>query len=134
MATGQEAVIADLLFARLAALITTPATEVALPNADFSGSKPYLDVSHLPNRSTGQLLDATKDLQGFLQVTVVHENGYGLIDPYEIASQVIAHFPVTLVLGTTVRVRFVQPGFVGPPIQEGQEFRVPVSIPYRASI
>lgn len=134
MATGTEAKIAAALFDRLLTLTTSPVTSIAWPNVDFNGSPPYLEVSHLPNRSEGPLLDTTKDLRGFLQVTVVYAVGVGIIDPMEIASQVIAHFPVTLRTGSSPLVTFPQPAFSGPPFQDGNEIRVPVSIPYLASI
>lgn len=134
MATGDEAKIADTLFAKLAGLTTSPATTVAWANTNFSGDVPYLEALHLPNKTQGELLGTTKDFRGIFQITVVDAVGIGIIKPSELASQVIAHFPVTLRLGTSPLITFPEPGYVNPSFVLGNEIRLPVTIPYLASL
>lgn len=134
MALTGEALLEDTLFRHLATLVTVPTTAFSWPNIENDGLTPRLEVQHLPNTSRGNLLDDSKDLVGFLTVTVVHNRGIGSTPLTDIATQIINHFPQTLTLFTTdYRIRFTQPASYSQIIPDGAETRLTVSIPYIAN-
>lgn len=135
MAFTGEALLEQTLFDHLATLTTTPATGVAWPGVDYDGaSKPYLEVTHLPNTARKETLGPSKDLPGFLIVTAVFDEGEGTLITRNVCAQIIAHFPTTLTLFTDdYRIRFTQPASAGRAIVDGGEVRIPVSIPYLAN-
>lgn len=138
MATGKEVQVVDALFSHLSGLTTTPATTIIwhgrrAVNPVF----PYLEVMHLPNRTFSPTFGAARDLRGLLQVTVVYEAkgaGPGILAPGEIASQIVTRFAKNTDIWGDVKVSIPNWPSVAPAILEGDEIRIPVTIPYLSSI
>ena len=137
MATGVEANILDALSTRLASLVFNPAWPIAWPNVDFppnGQTKPreYLDVAFLPNRTvTRTLSPGRQQHRGIFQVTVHHRDGAGMVKPLQIADQIIAHFPLGLILdqgGVRLKI-YRKPYAIPQPPQKGS-VTVPVTIEY----
>ena len=143
MALQGEALLSDALSRHLATLTTDPTTAIAWDGMPFDpnedGNRPYLEVKHLPNTTQSNTLDETKDLPGILAVTVVGSvwKRSGDLTPFDlrnIAAQVVAHFPTTLKLFTTEhRIEFRQPGSLQSDFPDGNDWRVPINIPYLAT-
>jgi hypothetical protein len=137
--TGVEAQIADALLWHTTQLTTTPATQQEHPNVRFTpvAGTPYLRASFLPNIAdrSGISFDSYQDHQGLLQVSVFWPSGRGLIQPMQIASQVVAHFPPgTEIIRNGLVVRIDQPGTIAPPLQEPDWIQIPISVRWRCFI
>lgn len=143
MALQGEALLSDTLSRHLATLTTNPATVFAWEGMAFDATdganRPYLQVSHVPNTTRSETFGPSKDLPGFLIVTVVgsvfkSQGDLTIFDLRNIAAQVIAHFPTTLTLHTTdFRIGFIQPASMSAAFLDGNDVRVPVNIPYLAT-
>lgn len=133
MALSGEAALQNKLLEHLATLTTDPVTTFAWPNVAHNGAIPRLEVQHLPNTSRAATLGGAKDLPGFLVVTVVTQEGAGVINASDLAQQVIAHFEGVTLHTDDYRIRFIQPGSVSQSLPDGGELRTPVSIPYIAN-
>lgn len=133
MALSGEALLQDRLFRHLATLVTVPATTFAWPNIAHNGSVPRLEVQHVPNTARSSLLNNSKDLQGFVIVSVITDQGVGTTDAHDIATQVVDHFKGLTLHTDDYRIRFIQPGSISQSLPDGAELRTPVSIPYLAN-
>ncbi|NHK29192.1 hypothetical protein FF098_014825 [Parvularcula flava] len=136
MATGPEAVIADLLLEHMDGLTTTPATDKAWGNVDHKrGTKDYLEVAILPVRSEVPALAGVRRARGILQVTVAVKRNRGIVKAMELVSQVCDHCPSgTLLQSGDICVRFNSQSSPTAPLVERDEIRIPVSIPYQSLI
>lgn len=139
MASGVEANIFLALITRLQALVFTPALQIAGPNVPFPAAgqtKPanYLEVTYLPNRTTTRTVGPGKQQhRGIMQVTVHYSSGTGIINPLQIADQIIAHFPKDLVLYQSgVRVKIWRKPYAIPMAPESGSLMVPVTIEYES--
>ncbi len=111
MATTTEGAIEEVLLARLATLVLSPAHPVAWPNLNFTkpNDNRYLEALFAPNATNRMLIDSDGPHQriGFLQVNVRDglNKGSRITD---IAGAVAAHFPADLklshALGLIVRI------------------------------
>lgn len=143
MALQGEALLSDALSRHLATLTTDPTTAVAWDGMPFDpndgSNRPYLEVKHLPNTTRSNTFGESKDLQGILAITVVGNvwKRSGDLTPFDlrnIATQVVAHFPTTLVLRTAEhRIECPQPGSLQSDFPDGSDWRVPINIFYRAT-
>lgn len=138
MATGKEVQVVDALFSHLSGLTTTPATTIVWQGRrKVNPVRPYLEVMHLPNKTGSPTFDGTRDLRGLLQVTVIYASagdGPGILAPGEIASQIVTRFAKNTDIWGDVKVTIPNWPSVAPPIIEGDEIRIPVTIPYLSSI
>lgn len=136
MAATVEATIAELLFARLAALVLNPILPVAYPGLAFTApAGPYLRVDFIPNRTdnVGLANDASARHQGILQVMAIHPVGQGVIKATNTGGLVTAHFAKgTILYGSKVKLKIYAKPSVGAPIIEPDKINVPVTILWRS--
>ena len=128
-----ESIIPELLFQHVAALGND--TPVAYPNVPFEPPEgTYLEVRYLPNTNRNFLIgsdDPTHHI-GLLQVTVVSPSNVGAIEPQEMAGNVVQHFKKgTRLQKDDVIVEVYSKPSVAPSLQDGNRYRVPVSIQYQ---
>jgi hypothetical protein len=109
MAATVEATIAELLFARLAALVLNPVLPAAYPGLAFAApAGPYLRADFIPNRTDniGLANDASARHQGILQVMAIHPVGQGVINATNTGGLVTAHFAKgTILYGSGVKLK-----------------------------
>lgn len=95
----------------------------------------YLYVSYFINPTTAPMIGSDDAVlhEGLLQVSVYWPNGTGIIEPLNLAGEVVAHFPRDLSLfGEGFRVRFNRASYASTPLQDGAYQQVPVTVPWRA--
>ena len=138
MATGDEARVYQIMLDAVKAFNDLPANgfRVSIPNKDFTPTTfPYLDVQDFRADRNGPTLGSLKLIAGVFQVTVIAKRGTGLTEAKEIASRIIAHFPMpTNLFDDDICVEVMQQANERPPIYEDTEVRVPVTIPYRSYV
>ncbi|TCV66279.1 phage tail terminator-like protein [Neorhizobium sp. S3-V5DH] len=142
MPLGVEANIFRALSDRLQTLVFTPALSIAWPNIPFPAAgqqmpNSYIEVIYLPNRTNTRTLANSGHQQhrGIFQVSL-HMNkaaNTGMRVPLEKADQIVAHFPLGLVLhesGIKVKI-YRKPYQIPQPPRDGW-LTVPVTIEYEA--
>lgn len=136
MAATVEATIAELLFARTAALVLAPALPVAYPGLPFPPpTGPYLRADFIPNRTDnlGLANDASARHQGILQIMAIYPVGQGVVKATNAGGLVAAHFGKgTILYGSGVKVKIYQKPSVGAPMIEPDKISLPVTILYRS--
>lgn len=106
--------------------------QIAYPNIEFTGTKPYLRINVLKANTSPYAVTRGDYHQGIIQVDVVVEVGVGMITASQKAEEVLAIFPRLLRINkNTTTIRIDERGSVGPDIQEPDGYFIPVSIPYR---
>ncbi|HEV7436865.1 MAG TPA: DUF4128 domain-containing protein [Pseudorhizobium sp.] len=137
MATGVEANIFAALSSRLPTLVLNPALPIAWPNLQFppdgvTKPKEYLEIFFLPNRTvTRTLSPGHQQHRGIFQVTVHHRDGAGMVKPLQFADQIIAHFPLGLILDQSgVRLKIYRKPYAIPQPPQNGSVTVPVTIEY----
>ncbi|MCO4316343.1 DUF4128 domain-containing protein [Phyllobacterium sp. 21LDTY02-6] len=136
MAATVEATIAELLFARAAALVLNPVLPVAYPGRSFTApAGPYLRVDFIPNRTDnlGLAYDATARHQGILQVMAIYPVGAGIIKATDTGGLIASHFAKgTILYGSGVKLKVYQKPSVGGPLIEPDRVNVPVTVQWRS--
>lgn len=141
MATTAEALIMEVLFARLSSLVLSPVHQIAWPNVSFtppqSGGQPspYLRVQFVPNQVNRALIDSDGPHQhvGLFQVSVYGPKGAGESETREIAGLVAAHFPADLrMVVSPVVVRVSKRPDVAGMLVEDAMIQIPVMIAWEA--
>lgn len=132
-----SAAIAEAILARVATLdVGSPALTVAYPDIPFDPSAVggrYLQVDLFFNRPAWQGITDGRQDQGLLQVMVVVPRDGGLIAPMALAEAVAAHFPKGFDMTSgAVRVRVSEEPWITSPLVEGNQTRIPVTIPWKA--
>lgn len=138
-AVGTDALIAEALLTRLAALTLSPALQVAWPNRTFpeppAVDKPdtYLQASLLRAPTQGIGIAAWDEHAGILQVDVVYKAQDGEIKPLNIAAQVAAWFGrgTRLINGSVQVDVYEKPSIASSVRQDDAYLKFPVSIRYR---
>ncbi len=128
-----ESTIPDLLFKHLDILSGT--MKIAYPNVPFEPpDDAYLEARYLPNTNRNFLIgvdDPTQHL-GLLQVTVVGQSNIGEIEVLKRAGQVVEHFKKgTRLQEDDVIVDIYSKPSIAPAMQDGNRYRVPVTIQYQ---
>lgn len=128
-----ESTILDLLCSHMAKFSEN--YPVAYPNTSFEPpDSTYFEVRYLPNTNRNFLIGSDDPTQhiGLLQITVVSPSNTGAIEPQELAGQVVQHFKKgTKLQSHDVIVQIYSKPSVSPSLQDGNRFRVPVSIQYQ---
>jgi hypothetical protein len=133
MATIQFSIEAAL-FARVAALVLSPALPVAWPNVAFT--KPvggYLRVTHVPNIARRLFIGSTDPHQrlGLLQVDVFAPLNKGASTATEIAGKVAEHFPCDFrMISDGVTARVTKAPDVAQAMADDTHWMVPVMVRY----
>jgi hypothetical protein len=138
MLTGTEACIFKAMMDHLTMLTFTPAMPIAGANVTFPPAgqptpSKYLRLAFMPNRPIPYPIgDDPEPRQGILQVSVIWPKGTGIIDPLNIAGQIIDHFKNQSLFATGVKITISsEPWAVGPLIEDAS-VQIPVTIPYIA--
>lgn len=140
MPAGVEANIFRAIRVRMDALAAAMGLPVAQPNIKFPPEgqqlpKAYLEYAFLPNATNTRTLSSNGSQQhrGIFQVSLhmSSQAATGIIVPMEKADQIIAHFPLGLILEESgVRVKIYRKPYGNPqPPQDGW-LTVPVTIEY----
>jgi hypothetical protein len=116
---------------RMNELANRPA--VAWPNVKFepNAKKPYLRINIIPAETVQASLGAEgkDETNGICQVTVFAPAGSGRTDLPDIIADHFKRGTVLSYNGTNIRLRSPS---IGPAIQDGAFYFVPVSIPYQS--
>lgn len=138
MAANTDATIFTALVTHLQGLVFTPALPIAGANVTFPPAgqptpSKYLRLAFLPNRPIPYPIgDDPEPRQGILQVSVIWPKGSGIIDPLNVAGQIIDHFKNETLFATGVKITISsEPWAVGPLIEDAL-VQIPVTIPYIA--
>lgn len=132
--TKKPAAIYDALMTHAQALDVGLPFDVPEPIEAFvpPASGKYIKLEHLPNAPGWVGLRGKMD-QGILLVTVVWPKNEGLVPPLEIAGAIEAHFPAGLPLTSNgFRVKIEAASYVGAPVVEPTEVRLPVTVRWTA--
>ncbi|MGU3496349.1 phage tail terminator-like protein [Xanthobacteraceae bacterium A53D] len=138
MSTRPEAIIFDLLAARLSALALSLPLPIAWPMRELKPpqSANCLEVAHLPNGARSPFLSRGSPIihQGLLQVTVVQDLGKspGITPILEVAGAVAAHFPPGLKLFAPSLYVVAGTPALATPFKDGDSLRAPVTVPWTA--
>ncbi|MBB6306220.1 DUF4128 domain-containing protein [Xanthobacter tagetidis] len=140
MSARPEATIVDLLSAKLAALVFSPAIPIAWPHVPFTPpASPRLWLEAWPMfNTTGNLFLGNGDPSlhlGIMQVTVVSPLGEGATPALGIAEQVAAHFAKgTRLQSEDVDLRIYEKPSISTPFKDEGDLRTAVSIRWRVVI
>ncbi|MFC2189631.1 DUF4128 domain-containing protein [Enterobacter hormaechei] len=136
MAIDQSMRIAELLESRLADIARGIGMPVAWPNIAFEppDEVPYGRVYMLPAQTVGQdFAGQLRTYQGIFQVNIVAPAGIGISKARTFASTIAGGFPEGLVLiDSDFSVYINGPPQIRQPIQDENNFTIPVSMQYRA--
>jgi hypothetical protein len=133
-----EGKIPDLLLKKLNAVGFMTGVQRSLPGINFTPPNQgyYLEARFLPNRNNnfGLSNDSPTQRLGIFQVAVCFPTGTGIIEPTEIAAQIVSHFDKdTKLYAGDVCVKIYEKPSVAPSIQDGTWDKYPVSIRYTVS-
>ncbi|MFH1554925.1 MAG: DUF4128 domain-containing protein [Pseudomonadota bacterium] len=139
MPTFAEALIHDLLMARVATFSNTPALPVAYPNVDFipPASGDWLEVAYLPNTNVDLYLANDDETlhRGLMQITLVSARGRGGSAPLDLAGKIASHFAKgTTLYGSSFKVRVPDKPSVSAPLQDPPYLRTPVTVRWQAFV
>jgi len=124
-----EAAIAEAFKAHVAAMAGLP--DVVWPNEARKATTPRLDVQTGPSSPLSLTLAGVSDADLMYQVTVVTKSGEYTTESNTIIDAVVSRFAFGQVVGASkVRKR----PDIGPAIQDGTEYSVPITIRLRAFI
>jgi hypothetical protein len=96
----------------------------------------YLWVSLAPNETERLAIgfDGVRVHQGIILINLFWINGAGLVEPYEAADQVRAHWvDGTRLEGGGTRVEINRPPSVRSAVQEGAKMFIPIVVEYRST-
>lgn len=131
------AIIKKALLDHVDTLPLSPGLDVVKPGKPYKPviGRPYLEVVFAPNETNTPFVgnDDPKQLQGFLQITVVSPRlETPAFDPWEVASAIISHYTKGTVLRGEdgVNVKMIREPWASVPLPDEGWSRVPVSIPY----
>ncbi|NLS03622.1 hypothetical protein HGP14_09650 [Rhizobium sp. P32RR-XVIII] len=136
MATNTDATIFAALVAHLQGITFSPALPIAGPNVLFpQAGQPtptkYLRLAFLPNRPRPYpIADDPEPRQGILQVSVIWPKGVGIIDPLNVAGQIIERFKNKTLFASGVKITISSEPWAAGPLIEDASVQVPVTIPY----
>lgn len=136
MATSVETKIVEAFFARLQALVLTPAHPIAWPNVSFTppADSRYLRANELPSPTAGVSLavDGANEYSGLFQIDVFGPLNTGSSAPKELAGAVVKHFKRGTRLDREgLRIDVMQAS-IGPALRDDPRWMVPVTVRYRA--
>lgn len=125
--------VMDALMTHVAAVGTAESVVIAWENVEHPGTVPRIEVQHFGGPADyWALTNGVITVSGLLQLTVVVSSKIGTIRAMEIVETIRQQFAVTVKLfDPEIRFRPVQ---VGPGLPDGNEFRVPVSVRYVATL
>jgi hypothetical protein len=125
--------VINALMTRLAALTLSPAVPVVYENVKSANTVPRIEVQFSFGPAVSPEFGVKREQSGILQLTVVTATSVGIVQAHTIAASLLAHYPVILRLYSP-QIRFTQPGFVRDGRVENDEYRLPVSIRYTATL
>ena len=135
MSVYAETTVMEALFARLKALVFSPALPIAWPNVAFTppDDRKWLRATDIPASTLpANVAASTREHVGIMQVDVFRPLNEGPVTGREIAAQIAAQFAPPLVLyAGAVRISINQAA-IGPSLVSGDAMQIPVSIRYRA--
>jgi len=130
---GNLADVIDSLMQVIADIGAAESVAVAWENVAHPGTVPRIEVQTLGTvAETAELSSGVVQVSGLLQCTVVVSATTGSIRANEIASSVAAAFASTVRLYQP-QIRF-RPAQLGPGLPDGDEFRLPVSVRWVATL
>jgi hypothetical protein len=138
MATSTDAIILDALTAHLTTLVFSPTLAIAHPGVEFpagGGTLPdnYLKIDFLPAQTRQVTIGSDpQQKRGVFQVTVYWLRGQGLIDPLDVAGQIIGHFRNRVLFASGTRITISSEPWAASPLEDDVRLQLPVSIPYYA--
>lgn len=137
MANGIEAKIYNALAWHLSQLVFSPAIPVAWPNIDFTppSSGKWIRLHQIPAPTVPLSVDTggANEYLGVTQISVFWPLNTGLVQPKEVAAQIIDHFSRgTRIERESVTVEITQ-AYCSAPIYEDRVM-IPVTIFYRSFI
>ncbi len=122
---------ADINLAILKAIEASALSPVAYPNVNFSGDKPYYRVFLLPAKTEPFGVVSSNIYNGIVQIDIVGVEGIGQPKIDVLISAALAVFPRNkLLIEETTKVRFDSTGWASPPVQDKDEYFVPVNFMY----
>ena len=136
-ATGTEAAIYEAIVNFASQIVVSPVMPIALPGIVFqtpNANAPYLVASIIPNTATlnGMAFDTTIDNRGLLQISVNWKAGVGMIQPMNVASQIVKLFkPGTIAALNGTRVFFEDQPRIVNPMQISDMVTIPVIMTWR---
>ncbi len=104
----------------------------AFPNVNFSGAKPYLSANILPApvSTAGLNIDI---YEGVFQVAVSFPHGAGELTILRVCKQIKDLFPRNTILTQDgLKIYLEKTGWISPAVISGDNYTIPVSIPYKA--
>lgn len=112
---------------------------VSAPDIAFDAEidETYLVVSYLPNtqKLDGLAFDSDRTFTGLLQISVKTPEGLGLVQIFDLASQVAFAFKAgTMIVSGRVVVHVDEEPMRAPPQQESDRVHVPVTVRWRAEV
>lgn len=122
--------IREAAYAKLLAFTYSPQPPVLWPGKKQTPPDEgiWLQVKLFPNEPFDEnWSEGCVDARGFLQIEVHFRPGMGEIEPSELADALIDYFPKELMLGP---VRVKKRPWQSPPVEDGDEVFIPITVPY----
>ena len=110
-------------------------TGIAWPNIDYSGARPYFDISFTGVARVGDGVQGDEILEetGQFNAVVVVDRGVGEDDAHGLADTVAALFPEGLNLAISgASIAVIQPTEIRGGFPSDADYRVPVAVRYHA--
>lgn len=123
---NQDTVIYGVLADHLQTLEGVP--DIVFPNESSPGNTPRLEVSFVPVQPERLGYGTLRRHYGLFQVTVVTDSGIGLGQSTALVDAVSEHYPLDLNINGVKITEFPE---IVPGMQDGAEWRVPVTINYQ---
>lgn len=111
---------------------------LSFPNVEFKQTTfPYLDFQDFRSDANMQGTGELRKIEGVMMITVIAERNTGVIKSKEIVSEILDFYPKGAGFEAPgvddLRVVIHKQANERPPIYEGTEMRIPITIPYQTS-